>query len=68
MEVINGLVGVLPGGGIAAMAMWFALRKDAQCTDLMEKLHEIAVKQAASSEQVAGALNSLRDAIKLGTR
>jgi hypothetical protein len=51
-SVIQGLIGALPGSGIAALSIWFALRKDSQCTDLMDKLTDIAVKQAATNEQV----------------
>ena len=67
-NVIQGLIGALPGGGIAALAIWFALRKDGQCTALMEKLTDIAVKQAISNEQVSASLTTLRDAIRLGTK
>ena len=68
VTVIQGLIGALPGGGVAALAVWFALKKDSQCTALMDKLTDIAVKQATSNEQVAASLSAVRDAIKAGTR
>jgi hypothetical protein len=67
-SVIQGLIGALPGGGVASLAVWFALRKDTQCTGLMQQLTDIAVKQATSNEQVASSINALRDAIRLGTK
>lgn len=68
VNVINGLIGALPGGGIAALAIWFALRKDAQCTDLMKQMADLARAQAVSSSEVKSALEGIREAIRVGTR
>lgn len=67
-DVINGLIGVIPGGGIATLAVWFALRKDAQCTDLMKQMADLARAQAVSASEVKSALDGIREAIRVGTR
>jgi hypothetical protein len=68
VTAIQSVVGVIPGGGIAALAIWFALRKDAQCTALMQQLTDIAKGVAVSNQQVVTSIDGLRDAIKQGTR
>lgn len=68
VEVINSLVGVIPGGGIAALAIWFALKKDNQCTELMKQMTDLAKAQAVSATEVKTALDSIREAIRAGTR
>jgi hypothetical protein len=65
---IQSLLGVIPGGGIAALAIWFALRKDNQCTALMTQMAELARLQAVSASEVKTSLDSIRDAIRVGTR
>lgn len=64
---IQAILGVLPGGGIAALAVWFALKKDAQCTAAMKEMADLARAQAVSAEQVKTALDAIRDAIRAGT-
>ena len=66
--VIQSIVGGLPGGAVAVLAIWFALRKDAQCTELMKQLGDIATKQALSNQQVVTSLDAIREAIGKGTR
>lgn len=68
VTAIQGVLGVIPGGGIAALAIWFAIRKDAQCTSLMQQLTDIAKGTAVSNQQVVSSLDALRDAIKQGTK
>lgn len=68
LSAIQGVLGVLPGGGVAALAIWFALRKDQQCTSLAQQLTDIAKSTAVSNQQVVSSLDALRDAIKMGTR
>lgn len=65
---IQAMIGALPGGGIAALAIWFALRKDAQCSALMERMGDLAKAQAVSASEVKTALDGIRDAIRVGTR
>jgi hypothetical protein len=57
-----------PGLAIGVLGVWAAIKKDAQCTALMERLAAIAEKQAVSNEQVATSLNGVSDAIRIGTR
>ena len=64
---IQTFIGAIPGGGIAALAIWFAIRKDNQCNALMEKMNVLAQAQAAASSEVKGALEQVRDAIRIGT-
>jgi hypothetical protein len=68
VTVINGLIGALPGGGIAALAIWFALRKDAQCTALMKQMADLATAQAVSTSEVKGVLDRILDAVRNGAR
>ncbi|WP_294138337.1 hypothetical protein [Sphingomonas sp.] len=68
VNVINGLIGALPGGGIAALAIWFALRKDAQCTTLMQQMADLAKAQAVSTSEVKGVLDRILDAVRTGAR
>lgn len=65
---LTSLIGALPGGGMAVIALWFALRKDAQCTALMERISAIAEKSATSNQSVAQSLDALREAIRQGAR
>jgi hypothetical protein len=67
-STIQAMLGVLPGGGIAALAIWFALKKDSQCTSLMQQMADLAKAQAVSSSEVKSALEGIRDAIRVGTR
>lgn len=67
-DAIQTFLGFLPGGGIASLAIWFALRKDAQCTALMERMSALAEAQVASATKVQAALDGIRDAIRIGTR
>lgn len=67
-DVINGLIGAIPGGGIAALAVWFALRKDAQCTALMKQMADLATAQAVSTSEVKGVLDRILDAVRNGAR
>jgi len=68
VDVINGLIGALPGGGIAALAIWFALRKDAQCTAFMKQMADLATAQAVSTSEVKGVLDRILDAVRNGAR
>ncbi|MCP3735612.1 hypothetical protein M9979_12085 [Sphingomonas sp. RP10(2022)] len=67
-DIINGLIGVIPGGGIATLAVWFALRKDAQCTALMKQMADLATAQAVSTSEVKGVLDRILDAVRTGAR
>ncbi len=67
-DIINGLIGAIPGGGIAALAVWFALRKDAQCTALMQQMADLAKAQAVSTSEVRGVLDRILEAVRAGTR
>lgn len=67
-SAIQTFLGAIPGGGIAALAIWFAIRKDNQCNALMEKMTALAQAQATAAADVKGALDSIRDAIRVGTR
>jgi hypothetical protein len=69
MTELPKLIGQMgPGLAIGVLGIWAAIKKDAQCTALMERLAAIAEKQAVSNEQVATSLNGVRDAIRIGTR
>lgn len=67
-DVIQALIGVIPGGGIATLAIWFALKKDGQCTALMTQMADLAKAQAVSATEVKNSLDGIRDAIRVGTR
>lgn len=67
-DVINGLIGAIPGGGIAAIAVWFAIRKDNQCSAMMKQMTDLATAQAVSASEVKTALDGIREAIRAGTR
>lgn len=67
-DIIKGLVGAIPGGGIAAIAIWFAIKKDSQCTMLMQQMVELAKAQAVGTAEVKSALDAIREAIRIGTR
>lgn len=64
---IQSIIGVIPGGGIAALAIWFAIRKDNQCTELMKQMADLARAQAVGTSEVKQALDAIRDAIRVGT-
>ena len=65
---IQTILGSIPGGGIAALAIYFALRKDNQANALADKLAELGKAQAVSNTQVSSSIDALREAIKQGTR
>lgn len=67
VSALSGLIGALPGGGVAVLAVWFALRKDNQCNALMEKMAELARVQAVGTSEVKAALDAIREAIRVGT-
>jgi hypothetical protein len=67
-DAIQGLLGVIPGGGIAALAIWALIKKDAQCTALAARLTDIASASAVSNTEVKAAIDGLRDVIRTGTR
>lgn len=67
-DIIKGLVGAIPGGGIAALAIWFALKKDSQCTALMQQMADLAKAQAVSASEIKNAMDAIREAIRIGTR
>ena len=67
-SAIQTILGALPGGGIAALAIFFAWKKDQQCTALAAQLTEIAKGSAVSNQQVVSSIDALREAIKQGTR
>jgi hypothetical protein len=68
VDAIQTVIGALPGGGIAALAIWFAIRKDAQATELMKQITDLARAQAVSASEVKTALDGIREAIRTGTR
>jgi hypothetical protein len=68
VATLSGLIGALPGGSVAVIALWFALRKDAQCQAMMTQITDIASKSAVSNVQVASSIDALRDAIRAGTK
>lgn len=55
-------------GMVAILAIWALIQKDKQCTAMMEKVSEIAKDNAVAAQQVATSLETLREAIRLGTR
>lgn len=70
MEIadLQALLGALPGGGIACLALWFAWKKDAQCTALMQQMTELVKSSTASAGEVKASLDAIREAIRTGTR
>lgn len=65
---IQAILGVLPGGGLAALAIYALFKKDQQCTALAAQLTDIAKASAVSNAQVSASLDALRDAIRQGTK
>lgn len=65
--IIQGLIGAIPGGGVATLAVWWAIRKDNQCNALMDKMTALAQAQAVAASEVKSALDAIRDAIRVGT-
>ncbi len=67
-EVLKLVQTMGPGLAMGVLGIWFAMKKDAQYTALMERLVAIAEKNTASNIQVVGSLDGLREAIRIGTR
>ena len=67
-SAIQAMIGAIPGGGIAALCVWFALRKDGQYVALMQQMVDLVKTQAVANAEMKATLDGLRDAIRLGTR
>ncbi|MBV9842043.1 MAG: hypothetical protein JOY99_11055 [Sphingomonadaceae bacterium] len=68
ISALQSLIGAIPGGGIAVLAIWALIKKDAQCTALMAQLADIGKASAVTNSQVVSSIDALREAIKQGTR